>query len=85
LWLSAAEELIAQLLEFCLKGRNCGASFGVFHFAVIKSKKEGCRIESNREVKEGRKIEGNMNVRGSLTSPGSPNRIVRCTTRTQKL
>jgi hypothetical protein len=51
LWLAAAEELIAQLLEFCLKGCNSGASFGIFHFAVVELKKEGYRMESNREVK----------------------------------
>jgi hypothetical protein len=41
LWLAAAEELIAQLLEFCLEGRNCGASFGVFHFAGKIEEKRG--------------------------------------------
>jgi hypothetical protein len=52
LWLAAAEEFIAQLLEFCLKGSNCSASFGVLYCAVVKSKKkEGCRIESGSERK----------------------------------
>jgi len=52
LWLAAVKELIAQLLEFCLKGGNCSASFGVLYCAVVESKKkEGCKIELNREVK----------------------------------
>jgi len=83
LWLATAKELIAQLLEFCLKCSNCGASFGVFHFAVVESKKEGCRIES-RSKKKVEKSKGNMNVRGSLTSPRSLNRIIKCIAYTQK-
>ena len=82
MWLTAAEELIAQLLEFCLKGSNCSASFGVLYFAELLSD----RIEE----KEGRKIEVKerecvfVYVRGSPTSLESLNRIVRYIAYTQK-